>query len=163
MRHEGNPHTIFGRDADRPHRHAEGNRIRLQHRLFRRAGSDDVGCKRDVVDRLTVDIQPEALTLDSVTVREVDFEVEAYPLFRHRPPAYQPHQATRLSFPRHHRCRPAPRAKDHQNPPRSARGAVEPARQHVDRGSTTPSSVQNIFPSEYDSTGADKRHSVPAQ
>ena len=29
---------FFGRDADRPHRHAEGNRICLQHRLFRRAG-----------------------------------------------------------------------------------------------------------------------------
>ena len=30
--------AFFRRDADRPHRHAEGNRIRLQHRLFRRAG-----------------------------------------------------------------------------------------------------------------------------
>ncbi len=34
----GNPDAFFRRDADRPHRHAEGNRIRLQHRLFRRAG-----------------------------------------------------------------------------------------------------------------------------
>ena len=30
--------AFFRRDADRPHRHAEGNRIRLEHRLFRRAG-----------------------------------------------------------------------------------------------------------------------------
>jgi type I restriction enzyme R subunit len=33
-----NPRPFFERDADRPHRHAEGNRIRLQHRLFRRSG-----------------------------------------------------------------------------------------------------------------------------
>ena len=34
----GNLNPFFWRDADRPHRHAEGNRIRLQHRLFRGAG-----------------------------------------------------------------------------------------------------------------------------